>query len=128
MSPRRESQVDIGPFLQMIDAWPRSWAGIEDDVRIGEELAALVRPFIVHLRDSGLSRKRIRVHLDNTWAICGEIIRDVHENDERRRWTGERLLLTAVDLGEAPLLYGATRAEQRSCDATALALQKYLER
>lgn len=128
MSPRHASQVDVGPLLQLMDRWPRSWAGIEDDVRIGEELVALVRPFIVHLGDSGLARKTIRRHLDNTWAIGGEIIRGVHENAERRRWTGERLLLDAVELGEAPLLYRATRAEQVSCDATARELQKYLSR
>jgi hypothetical protein len=106
----------------------RSWAGIEDDVRIGEELVALVRPFIVNLRDSGLARKTIRRHLDNMWAIGGEIIRSLHSDEERRRWTGERLLLDAVENDEAPLIRGATRAEQESCDATARKLRKYLAR
>ena len=128
MTKQEQTKLDVSAFIQMIDAWPESWAGLEDDVRIGVELAAPMRPFILHLRDSGLARKTIRRHLDNTWAIGGEIIRELQDDEERRGWTGERLLLNAVGDDEAPLLYHGTEAEQRSADATARKLHKYLTR
>lgn len=126
MTKQAKTKLDVSAFIQMIDAWPKSWAGFEDDVRIGVDLAAYMRPFILHLRDSGLARKTIRRHLDNTWVIGGEIIRLLQDDEDRRGWTGERLLLDAVRGGEAPLLYHGTKAEQRSTDATARKLHKYL--
>lgn len=128
MTKQAKTQLDVSAFVQMIDAWPKSWAGLEDDVPIGVGLTAHMRLFILHLRDSGLARKTIRRHLDNTWAIGGEIIRGLQDDEERRGWTGERLLLDAVRDGEAPLLYHGTMAEQRSADATARKLHKYLTR
>jgi hypothetical protein len=52
--------------------------GLEKDLSPGEQLLALLRPFIEHLALSNLSPKTIRRHVDNLWLLGGEIIRDLH--------------------------------------------------
>ena len=45
----------------------------------GEELVACFRPFLEDLVASDLSPKTIQKHVDNRWALGGEIIRDLNE-------------------------------------------------
>jgi hypothetical protein len=48
--------------------------GWEKDLPPGEELVARFRPFLEDLVVSGLSPKTIQRHVDNLWALGGEII------------------------------------------------------
>lgn len=89
-------------------------------------MLAELRPFITHLIEDGLSAKTVRRHLDNLWAIGGEVVRRFNFEPELRHESPRKLLLDAVDIGEAPLLPQATEAEQRSADATARKLLKFL--
>ncbi len=56
-------------LLSLMDAWPKSWAGTAEDIPIGEELVALMKPFIIQLHTLDLSARTIRRHLDNLWVI-----------------------------------------------------------
>ena len=109
-----------------MERWPASWAGFEIDEAPGRRLLDELRPFIASLIAEGLSAKTVRRHLDNLWAIGGEIIRRFNDDPELRRRSARQLLLDATDLGEAPLLPHATQTEQRSADATARQLLKFL--
>jgi hypothetical protein len=51
-----------------LNGWPRSWMGLEKDLLPGEQLLALLRPFLEHLAASDLSPKTIQEHVDNMWA------------------------------------------------------------
>ena len=106
--------------------WPASWAGFKADEAPGRRLLDELRPFIEYLIAQGLSTNTVRRHLDNLWAIGGEIIRQFNDDPERRRRSARQLLLDVTDLGEAPIFPHATQAEQRSADATARKLLKFL--
>ena len=54
--------------------------GIDKDLPPGEKLVACFRPFLEGLVASDLSPKTIQKHVDNLWALGGEIIRDLHED------------------------------------------------
>jgi hypothetical protein len=110
----------------LMEEWPASWAGLDEDEEPGRRLLAELRPFIMHLIDRGLAAKTVRRHLDNLWAIGGEVIRRFNFEPELRQESARRLLLDAVDFGEAPLLPHATEAGQHSADATARKLFKFL--
>jgi len=116
----------VSDFLAIMDAWPESWAGVQADIALGQRLVEKMRPFIIHLHDQGLSRKTVRRHLDNLWCIGGEIIRDVNYDDSLRRRQPGDLLLCSVDLGQAPLISNLDETQQRSCDATARKLLRFL--
>jgi len=124
--PRKKNSVDPEPLLTLMEQWPNSWAGSDTDIPIGNSLVAEMRPFIVHLCSLGLVRSTVRNHLDNCWAIGGEIIRDVVMQSGSRRLPPKQLLLDAIASGDAPLVYGVSEEEQRDFDATARKLWKFL--
>ena len=129
MSPtnkRVTAQPDVEALTACMEEWPTSWAGVEDDKATGRTLVDELRPFVVHLVDRGLAAQTVRRHLNYLWAIGGEIVRELNYEPALRNRPARQLLLDAVDIGEAPLLPGATEAEQRSADATARKLLRFL--
>ena len=102
--------------------------GVEKDLPPGESLVACFRPFLDGLVASDLSPKTIQKHVDNLWALGGEIIRDLHENPSLRRKTLEQILRDRIDDEGGPLLYGmeSEEAQQRSFDSTCKKLYRFL--
>ena len=100
--------------------------GLEKDLLPGEGLVICFRPFIEHLASTGLSPKSIRRHVDNLWAVGGEIIRDLHYDPLLRKKTAEQLLRAAVHEDGGPLLYNGSEEEQRSVDLTCRKLYRFL--
>ncbi len=128
MSPKKipTSKPNPNALNALMDEWPTSWAGLKEDYAPGQRLVAEIRPFITYLIDEGLAAKTIRRHLNSLWAIGGEIIRQFNDEPVLRHSPAHRLLLNAIDAREAPLLPNATEDEQRSADATARKLLKFL--
>ena len=54
--------------------------GLEKDLPPGEKLVPCFRPFLEELVASDLAPKTIQKHVDNLWALGGEIIRDLHQD------------------------------------------------
>jgi len=99
--------------------------GLEKDLPPGEQLIAIFRPFLEYLAASDLSPKTIQRHVDNTWALGGEFIRDLHSDSSLRKKPVERLLLQMIEYG-GPLLYHGGEDEQRSFDSTCRKLRRFL--
>jgi hypothetical protein len=70
---------DLEHYCRGLNSWPRSWMGEEKDIPPGEMLVACFRPFLDALAASDLSPKTIQKHVDNLWALGGEIIRNLKE-------------------------------------------------
>jgi hypothetical protein len=101
--------------------------GLEKDLPPGEKLVAHFRPFLEHLVASDLSPKTIRKHMDNVWALGGEIIRDLSETPSLRRLSIEQILADRIDEEGGPLLYGVdSEARQRDFDSTCKKLYRFL--
>src|SRR3954462_7057075 len=47
--------------------WPERWMGEEKDLPVGRQLVEYFMPFLLHLAESGLSKRTIQNHVDNTW-------------------------------------------------------------
>lgn len=87
----------------------------------------MFKPFLLHLLSQGLTRKTFNLHRDNLWLLGGEIIRDLHEVPALRKRPAQELVISAVEGGEGPLLYGCTsEQEQRSFDSTCKKLYRFL--
>jgi hypothetical protein len=115
-------------YCRGLDNWPRSWMGWEKDLPPGEELVARFRPFLEDLVVSGLSPKTIQRHVDNLWALGGEIIRDLNEDPSLRRKSMDQILDARIDDEGGPLAYAMESEEplQRSFDATCRKLYRFL--
>ncbi len=111
---------------KLMEEWPSSWAGDDEDEPVGRGLVALLSPFVTDLHEQGLSRGTIRRHLDNLWLIGGEIIREINGRPALRRKEPRSLLLTAIQDGQAPLVRDLSEQEQAKVDATARKLLKFL--
>ena len=59
--------------------------GEEKDLPVGRQLVEYFMPFLLHLAESGLSKRTIQNHVDNMWLLGGEIIRDVNEEPRLRK-------------------------------------------
>jgi len=81
---------------------------------------ACFRPFLDALAASDLSPKTIQQHVDNLWALGGEIIRNLHETPSLRRKTIQEILDERIDDEGGPLVYALESEEmqQRSLDST----------
>jgi hypothetical protein len=117
---------DVSLYCRDLDRWPRSWMGLEKDLPPGEQLVALLRPFIEHLALSNLSPNTIRRHVDNLWLLGGELIRDLHYDPSLRKRAPERLLRCVIHEHGGPLIHNGSEDEQRSFDSTCRKLHRFL--
>jgi hypothetical protein len=78
--------------------------GEEKDIPPGEKLVACFRPFLEALAASDLSPKTVQKHVDNLWALGGEIIRDLHEDPSLRKKSVEQILDDRIDDEGGPLV------------------------
>jgi len=101
--------------------------GSEEDVPPGEDLVACFRPFVEHLVCCDLAPKTIQKHVDNLWALGGEIIRYLHEDPPLRRRPMEQVLDERIDDEYGPLVYAdeSEEAQQRSLDTTCRKLYRF---
>ncbi len=95
---------DLEHYCRDLNGWPRSWMGLEKDLPPGEQLVALLRPFLEYLATSDLSPKTIRKHVDNVWVLGGEFIRDLHNDPSLRKRPVDRVLFQMIGY-RGPLLY-----------------------
>jgi hypothetical protein len=119
--------VLLEQYCRGLEGWPRAWMGLQKDLPPGEKLVAYFRPFLEHLVASDLSPKTIQKHVDNVWALGGEIIRDLNENPFLRKKSIEQILADRIDEEGGPLLYDVDSEEQqRSFDSTCKKLHRFL--
>jgi hypothetical protein len=111
---------DLEHYCRDLNSWPRSWMGEEKDIPPGEKLVACFRPFLDALAASDLSPKTIQKHVDNLWALGGEIIRNLNETPSLRRKSIEDILDDRIDDEGGPLVYAfeSEELQQRSLDST----------
>jgi hypothetical protein len=110
-----------------IDQWPHRWRVEDRDLRPGEQMLVLFKPFLLHLLNLGLARKTLRLHRDHLCALGGEIIRRLHEDPQLRRRSIERVLADNLEEDGGPLIYPTiSEAEQRSFDSTCRKLFRFL--
>ena len=121
---------DLEHYCRDLNGWPRSWMGLEKDLPPGEKLVACFRPFLEELVASDLSPKTIQKHVDNLWALGGEIIRDLHETPSLRRKSIQQILANRIDDERGPLVYALESDEslQRSLDSTCRKLYLFRSR
>lgn len=110
-----------------LDQWSRSWSYEARDVPPGLQMVDCFKPFLSELLSSNLSRKTLRQHRDNIWALGGEVIRQLQIDSGLRRRPIEQVVLNLIGDDGGPLLsHGRSEAEQRSFDATCRKLFRFL--
>jgi hypothetical protein len=110
-----------------IDHWPQRWRVEPRDLRCGERLLDIFKPFLFWLLDQRLSRKTLRLHRDHLCDLGGEIIRRLNLEPKLRKGPVARVLIESLDEDGGPLIYPRkTEPEQRSFDSTCRKLHRFL--
>jgi len=109
-----------------LSEWPERWMGEEKDLPVGHRLVEYFMPFLLHLAESGLSKRTIQNHVDNMWLLGGEIIRDVNEEPRLRKRSAQELVSNVIHEDGGPLIYNGWEDEQRSFDSTCRKFHRFL--
>ena len=96
-----------------LSEWPERWMGEQKDLPVGRQLVEYFMPFLLHLAESGLSKRTIQNHVDNIWLLGGEIIRDVNEEPHLRKSSAEKLVRNVIHEDGGPLIHNGWQDEQR---------------
>src|ERR1700693_6062046 len=135
--PKRKTNPDFPPLTPAallpycrncrdLSEWPERWLGEGKDLPVGRQLVECFMPFLLHLAESGLSKRTIRNHVDNMWLLGGEIIRDVNEEPRLRKSSGGQLVRNVVHEDGGPLIHNGWEDEQRSFDSTCRKFHRFL--
>ena len=84
-------------YCKDIDEWPDSWEIDEEDVKMGRDIVEQFKPFIINLIEKDLSKKTVKSYRDYLWALGGELIRQINDDESERRLSARDLILKHVD-------------------------------
>jgi hypothetical protein len=117
----------VSAYVPDLDAWPDSWMIDQPDRDIGKAMVTVLTPFIDHLISQGLAKRTIKRHVDNLWALGGEIITRINWDPSLRKQTAEQLVLQVIDEDGGPLLSNPLDPnDQKPFDGTCRKLYKFL--
>jgi hypothetical protein len=126
--PEQQAAADpLQAYCPDLDQWPRSWAYEAPDIPPGRQMVECFQPFLRYLLRLPLSRRTLRQHRDNIWALGGEVISRLQMDGSLRQRPIEQVVLDLVSDDGGPLLsHGQSEAGQRSFDATCRKLFRFL--
>jgi hypothetical protein len=121
------SSPEILAYVPDLDKWPDSWMIDQPDRSMGKAIVTVLTPFIEHLIKQGLTKRTIKRHVDNLWALGGEIITDINRDESLRKQSARDLVINAIDEEGGPLLRNPLDPEdQKPFDNTCKKLCKFL--
>lgn len=119
--------IDAEKLEKELRRWPKSWAGFDSDVPIGQEIIKVMRAFLLHLLRAKRSYSTINRHVGNLWLLGGEMISSIQHDPELVGLKGRELLLRFVDEEGGPLSrHVTTEAEQKTFDSSCRRLYRFL--
>jgi hypothetical protein len=127
ISGSSSSSQDVLAYVPDLNEWPDSWMIDQPDRAVGKAIVSVLTPFIEHLINQGLTKRTIKRHVDNLWALGGEIISDINWNESLRKQSAKVLVINAIDEEGGPLLRNPLDPDdQKPFDSTCRKLYKFL--
>jgi len=118
---------EVLTYVPGIGEWPDSWMVDQPDRATGEAIVTVLTPFIEHLINQGLTKRTIKHHVDNLWALGGEMITAINWDESLRKMSARDLVFNAIDEEGGPLLRNPLHPEdQKPFDSTCRKLYKFL--
>lgn len=85
-----------------VDEWPRRWEISEEDLDIGKAITEHFKEFLLYRIKQGRSKRTIHLDASYLWALGGELIRAINEDDSERSLSAKDLILKYVDESGGP--------------------------
>ncbi len=100
--PNKNSTELLIQYCKNIDEWPSRWEIDAADLIIGQAINDYFKSFLLEKIEQGRTRKTIRITGDYLWALGGELIRQINEDESERKLSAKDLILKYVDDGGGP--------------------------
>ena len=127
LSAESSSSPEVLAYVPDLDAWPDSWMIDTPDRSMGKAIVTVLTPFIEYLIKQGLTKRTLKRHVDNLWALGGEIITGINWDESLRKLPARDLVINAIDEEGGPLLRNPLDPEdQKPFDSTCKKLYKFL--
>jgi len=127
LSAESSSSPEVLAYVPDLDAWPDSWMIDTPDRSMGKAIVTVLTPFIEHLIKQGFTKRTIKRHVDNLWALGGEIVTAINWDESLRKLSAKDLVINAIDEEGGPLLSNILDPEdQKPFDSTCKKLYKFL--
>ncbi len=127
LSAESSSSPEVLAYVPDLDAWPDSWMIDTPDRSMGKAIVTVLTPFIEHLIKQGLTKRTLKRHVDNLWALGGEIVTGINWDESLRKLSAKDLVINAIDEEGGPLLRNPLDPEdQKPFDSTCKKLYKFL--
>lgn len=108
-----------------IENWPKSWAGLPEDVLYGKQVLPYMKEFIAFLKQENFSVTTVNRHIDALWMLGGKIIDKINDEEKNRIKEPLKLLLELIDEDGGPFI--DFRDEQVLFDRTCKKFYKFLK-
>jgi len=89
-------------YCKGIEDWPKKWEIDEKDLIIGQAINQHFKSFLLAKIDKGRTRKTVRITSDYLWAVGGELIRKINEDEDDRKLSAKNLILKYIDEDGGP--------------------------
>ena len=127
LSAESSTSPEVSAYVPDLDEWPDSWMIDQPDRSMGKAIVTVLTPFIEHLIKQGFTKRTIKRHVDNLWALGGEIITVINWDESLRKVSAKDLVIDAIDEEGGPLLRNPLDPEdQKAFDSTCKKLYKFL--
>jgi len=127
VSAASSSSPEVSAYVPDLDEWPDSWMIDQPDRIMGKAIVTVLTPFIEHMIKQGFTKRTIKRHIDNLWALGGEIITGINRDESLRKQSARDLVINAIDEEGGPLLSNILDPEdQKPFDSTCKKLYKFL--
>ena len=127
LSAESSSSPEILAYVPDLDEWPDRWMIDQPDRSMGKAIVTILMPFIEHLIKQGLTKRTIKHHVNNLWALGGEIITVINRDESPCKQSAKDLVINAIDGEGGPLLRNPLDPEdQKPFDSTCKKLYKFL--
>jgi hypothetical protein len=127
LAAESSSSPEVLAYVPDLDAWPDSWMIDQPDRTMGKAIVTVLTPFIEHLIKQGFTQRTLKRHVDNLWALGGEIITGINWDESLRKLSAKDLVINAIDEEGGPLLRNPLNPDdQEPFDSTCKKLYKFL--
>ena len=89
-------------YCKDIENWPASWEIVKDDLTIGQAISEQFKLFLLDRIKKDRAKKTIKNYAYFLWALGGELIRSINEDDDERRLSANDLILKYIDDSGGP--------------------------
>jgi hypothetical protein len=92
----------LSEYCKDIKEWSARWEIVEADLKIGQAITEQFKLFLIDRIQKGRAKRTIKIYANYLWALGGELIRQINEDDSQRRLSAKELILKYIDDSGGP--------------------------